>query len=578
MVRDEVRNFGFDVRAFQKSVWFIYSGVESRERSEPVYHTMRADGNVDDDGNTRASPFERSNTTRDDAVAGGLRRRARGSDAPLVLSDVQLGLVERVVEPNPRESATTDGVKKLVLAAMSMGTGKTLAALATLCVLRARASPRRVRALFVVPKSTLHDAWRKQTSLYTRLARDDVRVVTYSRLRAAFSRGWTREGAGKKSAWRRTTGHRLLEKRRDLVVFDESHTLRNADTILARAARVATSRAKHVLCLTGTPVHNAMSDADEQVRAMGGSVVAEDDPTASVFRDFTERYVYSATTNDAGVDLPEKRSSIVWTDHDFDEREARAYNASLEAVGGGRTVASSTADEPKKNTHHMLALRQLCVEPALFHKHDRKTFDAEARRLTVANPGPKLRVALELVRRLTFEGHAKIVVVSEFVGLLDVFGDLLLERTGEPSVGFDGRLSNAERRRVVREFLEGGTRIMRLSLGAGAYGLSLVPGPTAMIVMDVWYNPAVHRQVESRIHRVGQTRPVVVKTLVTRDSVEAAILDTHDAKEACGSAFFETNDGNDDPDDPDGNEDVPRVRTKKIAEKCHPVAARRDAS
>ena len=495
------------------------------------------------------------------------------------MSDVQVGLVERVVGARRRRSPRTaknseEDPKRLVLAVMSMGTGKTLAALATLCVLRARESPRRVRALFVVPKSTIHDAWRKQTSLYTRLTRDDVRVVTYSRLRSAFTKGWTREGGSgkKKATWRRTTGNRLIEKRRDLVVFDESHTLRNADTILARAARVASSGAKHVLCLTGTPVHNAMRDADEQVRAMGGASM-EDDP-ASVFRDFTERYVYSASAEDAGVDLPEKRSTIVWTDHEFDEHETRAYNASLAAVGGPAMNLHRDRDrdrDPKKNTHHMLALRQLCVEPALYHKHGRDAFDAEARRLTVANPGPKLRVALDLVRRLTFEGHAKIVVVSEFVGLLDAFGDLLLERTREKSVGFDGRLSSGERRRAVREFLEGETRIMRLSLGAGAYGLSLVPGPTAMIVMDVWYNPAVHRQVEARIHRVGQTRPVVVKTLVTRDSVEAAILDTHDAKEACASAFFDPDDGIDDGTD-GGIEDLLVGHTKRIAEKCAPFA------
>ena len=366
------------------------------------------------------------------------------------------------------------------------------------------------------------------------------------------------------------------------MVFDESHTLRNADTMLARAARVATSRARHVLCLTGTPVHNAMRDADEQVRAMGGDASTNRGTvgrSVDPFRHFAERYVYSATTADAGVDLPEKRSSIAWIDHDFDESDARAYNASLRAVGGGRGGRGGEEKlEVNKNTHHMLALRQLCVEPALFHKHGRDAFDAEARRLTVANPGPKLVAAIDIVRRLVFEGHAKIVVVSEFVGLLDCFGDLLEERAGEPSVGFDGRLTNAERKRVVREFLEGKTRIMRLSLGAGAYGLSLVPGPTAMIVMDVWFNPAVHRQVESRIHRVGQTRPVVVETLVTRDSVEAAILDTHDAKEACGSAFFASSNVVIDRDEEDGDDeddDASRARTRRIAEKCDPVTPRR---
>ena len=358
------------------------------------------------------------------------------------------------------------------------------------------------------------------------------------------------------------------------MVFDESHALRNADTILARAARVVTSRASHVLCLTGTPVHNAMRDADEQVRAMVGEGEGNGPVETSVFRGFAERYVYSATIEDAGVNLPEKRSVVEWIDHEFDAREARAYNASLANVGGPSDDRSDDSRDEvpppttKKNAHHMLILRQLCVEPALFHKHGRSTFDAEARRLTVANPGPKLRAALDLVRRLTFEGHAKIVVVSEFVGLLDVFGDLLLDRAREPSLGFDGRLSNAERRRVVREFLEGDARIMRLSLGAGAYGLSLVPGPTAMIVMDVWYNPAVHRQVESRIHRLGQTRPVVVHTLVTRDSVESAVLETHEAKEAFATALFETTTST-------TNVQTAETTGRRIAEKCARATPRR---
>jgi hypothetical protein len=36
--------------------------------------------------------------------------------------------------------------------------------------------------------------------------------------------------------------------------------------------------------------------------------------------------------------------------------------------------------------------------------------------------------------------------------------------------------------------VEGGTTsaLLCLSLGAGAYGLNLVPGPSAMIILDVW--------------------------------------------------------------------------------------------
>jgi SNF2 family DNA or RNA helicase len=49
---------------------------------------------------------------------------------------------------------------------------------------------------------------------------------------------------------------------------------------------------------------------------------------------------------------------------------------------------------------------------------------------------------------------------------------------------------------------------------------------------------AVHRQVEARIRRIGQTKPVVIHTLVTRGSIEESILATHDEKQRCASAMI----------------------------------------
>jgi hypothetical protein len=73
--------------------------------------------------------------------------------------------------------------------------------------------------------------------------------------------------------------------------------------------------------------------------------------------------------------------------------------------------------------------------------------------------------------------------------LLDCFRDLAAARIGEKVLSFDGRLSAQARSRVVDEFLNGESRLLCLSLGAGAYGLNLVPGPSAMIILDVWFNP-----------------------------------------------------------------------------------------
>ena len=115
-----------------------------------------------------------------------------------------------------------------MFAAMEMGSGKTLASLATLCVLRGRSARGQApRALFVVPKSTLHDAWLRQTRAFTRLrAGRDATFMTYPEMQRAFTQGWRRVDEGP-ARWVREGGSSSLEQKWDLLVFDESHVLRN---------------------------------------------------------------------------------------------------------------------------------------------------------------------------------------------------------------------------------------------------------------------------------------------------------------------------------------------------------------
>ncbi|MFB1020453.1 MAG: DEAD/DEAH box helicase [Flavobacteriales bacterium] len=478
------------------------------------------------------------------ARSGGLRCHTRGTRAKITLSSAQIGLIERIV--GKEEDAADDSQRRLVIGAMEMGSGKTLAALAALCVLRGRLSSngRRARALFVVPKSTLYDSWKRQMKAFTRLSSHSVEIITYPALQRAFTKGWTANSDSSLS-WARGSGNPILETERDLLVFDESHVIRNPSTLLARASLIASQNSKRVLCLTGTPVHNGPKDASGQLRAMGSGSYLEDPASfgdlsnlcPEAVHAFTSRFMYTTTLAETGVKLPEKLSEVIWVSHDLSPALVNQYNESLRAVTNGKFEECGESGD-RNVRHHMLVLRQLCVEPALFHKHGRDTFDGAARRATVDSPGPKLCAAVDLIRRMTFEGHTKIVVVSEFVTLLDVFRELVFKRLGERSLAFDGRLSESARGRVVKRFLTGADRLLCLSLGAGAYGLNLTPGPTAMIILDVWFNPAVHRQVEARIHRIGTTKPVKVYTLVTTHSVEEAILKTHDRKQACATSLM----------------------------------------
>jgi SNF2 family DNA or RNA helicase len=72
---------------------------------------------------------------------------------------------------------------------------------------------------------------------------------------------------------------------------------------------------------------------------------------------------------------------------------------------------------------------------------------------------------------------------------------------------------------------------MLVSLKAGGTGLNLTAADHVFL-MDPWWNPAVEDQAADRVHRIGQTRPVVVHRIVSLDTVEEGILALHTRKRA----------------------------------------------
>ena len=83
-----------------------------------------------------------------------------------------------------------------------------------------------------------------------------------------------------------------------------------------------------------------------------------------------------------------------------------------------------------------------------------------------------------------------------------------------------------------------------ISLKAGGVGLNLTAADY-VIHIDPWWNPAVEMQATDRTHRIGQDKPVFVKKLITRDSIEEKILELQQRKQklvdqliATESSFF----------------------------------------
>jgi HJR/Mrr/RecB family endonuclease len=128
------------------------------------------------------------------------------------------------------------------------------------------------------------------------------------------------------------------------------------------------------------------------------------------------------------------------------------------------------------------------------------------------------------------DNEEKALVFSQYPGktLREIEPDL---EDFEPQM-FHGQLSDRQRDRVVREFQEQDeSKVLLMSVRAGGVGLTLTRA-NHVFHFDLWWNPAVARQAEGRAHRIGQQKPVFVKTLYTVGTIEERIHNLLAEKEA----------------------------------------------
>lgn len=99
--------------------------------------------------------------------------------------------------------------------------------------------------------------------------------------------------------------------------------------------------------------------------------------------------------------------------------------------------------------------------------------------------------------------------------------------------GFSGCSKVAERHATIRAFQEsveerkpGVSKVFVATIKVGNVGITLTAA-TRVYLMEPCLDPAMEVQAAGRIHRLGQTRDVLVKRFVYRRSIETALLELH---------------------------------------------------
>merc|ERR1711920_966296 len=121
----------------------------------------------------------------------------------------------------------------------------------------------------------------------------------------------------------------------------------------------------------------------------------------------------------------------------------------------------------------------------------------------------RLMKTLEESRRL--DKGSKTIVFSQFTSMLDLVGPFLT-KGGIKYLVYDGRISRQRKDYTIKQFKDprAGYTVMLMSLRCGSVGLNLTSA--------------------NRVHRIGQTKPVVVHRLTIKDTVEGRILQLQETK------------------------------------------------
>ncbi|KAI8149543.1 SNF2 family N-terminal domain-containing protein [Fennellomyces sp. T-0311] len=123
----------------------------------------------------------------------------------------------------------------------------------------------------------------------------------------------------------------------------------------------------------------------------------------------------------------------------------------------------------------------------------------------------------------------KTIIFSQFTSMLDLMEEQL-QRSGFKYCRYDGSMSNLLRERNLDALrTDPECTVMLISLKCGSLGLNLTAA-NHVILMDVWWNPAVEEQAIDRVHRIGQRLPVRVVRLVIDGTIEQKIIQLQQKK------------------------------------------------
>ena len=319
-----------------------------------------------------------------------------------------------------------------------------------------------------------------------------------------------------------------------LLILDEAQSVKNAAGRSARAVRRI--KARHRLCLTGTPLENHLGELWAQFDFLMPGFLGD---SRSFHRLWRKPIEVNGETARAHLLAQRVRPFILRRRKEDVATELKPLTEIIHRVQlqgqqrdlyeSVRVAADTQVRRLLARTHFkgaqisildaLLKLRQVCCDPYL----------VKGTKMPATMERAKLELLITLLPVLVKEGR-RILVFSQFTEMLTLI-EPELDALQLPWLALTGRTPPAKRGALVAQFQAKAVPIFLVSLKAGGLGLNLTAADT-VIHVDPWWNPAVEQQATARAHRIGQDQPVFVYKLVVQGSIEDRMLELQARKSA----------------------------------------------
>jgi len=468
------------------------------------------------------------------------RARARLEAAAAFETDVAAGLATFDILKFPLLPYQRSGTMHLAfgeraLLADEMGLGKTIQAIGA-CELLARRKD--LSRVLVVCPASLKGEWDEQIAKFCDRTRKVVTGPRAERLAAYEAPAFfTIVNYEQVASDVEEINARL---RPEVVVLDESQRIKNWRTKTAR--QVKSLKSPYAFVLTGTPLENRIDDLYSIVQYLDPELLG---PLFRFNRDFYELDERGRPKNYKNLeDLRARVSTLMLrrrkrdVENELPGRTVKTYFVAMAPEQAARyadyefpakrllAIAQRRPLRPEefdRLQQYLACMRMVCDTPAIL--------DPECRIC------PKLEELEGVLGDLLEDPDRKIIVFSEWERMLQLARELAREM-GVEAAWHTGSVRQDRRRAEIHRFKNDPACRLFLSTDSGATGLNLQVA-SAVINLDLPWNPARYEQRIARAWRKNQTRSVSVINFVAEGAIEHSILHLLGQKQALADGVLD---------------------------------------